>query len=148
MSDPAELEELGEEIGGGHATVTLRNGVSLRVRDIEFGADTCSWFDVEGAERRSVPTAMLGSVRTRSHLLGGGRGFLVGAAAGLLFAGVSYSSSEPYSDIGFIVLPPLTGIIGFLAGLLTGADGPLYEIDLQGDVPDTSGVHEQRAPPN
>jgi hypothetical protein len=137
VSDPAKLSHLNSQLEGKRAAISLRDGRTSEVLDVELGTEESSWTNLWSGERVSVPAEDVRSVRARATQ---GRGLLkLAAYTGAVWYGIA--QHMPLA-IGVLAIgPPLWILFG---PPTTFSDINLYELNyaapsVPDDIPGSAG---------
>ena len=107
-----------------HATIVLKDGITVQAEQIVLSADSAFFTDPLDYSRMSLSTHEIHGFENRNHVLGGLQGATFGGLGGILLGGGAFylsariqHESENETTYGIIY----GGLIGSIAGLLYGA---------------------------
>lgn len=123
---PRTLEAVNRQLEGRWARVELQDGRTIeRVENVEIGRDSTSFYERHTGNQTAFPTDSVAQVLVREKT-GSGTGLVVGAAPGLLAAGLGVVVGTPESGEGAgAQAAAITGVVLLSGGLLAAVVGGL-----------------------
>ena len=115
-NEDSSYNEMNKKLKGDKVILKLINGEEISGDNVYVKSDSTSVADI------NFPTARIKEITINNHGTGALKGMGYGILSTAIISGVSYllQQDEPYSEVVFIILPPLGLVLGALIGGIHG----------------------------